>query len=122
MVPPFLAYYAALYQPEVQDWLLYDSYEQISLYRNYLYDDDPGLWRHITLGDFTDNGYWSTGNGWAAAGMLRVLVTMNQTSLGSLGQFAAAQRDLQNWSTQIVNTIWTHQVCIRIHATWFDRF
>lgn len=110
MVPPFLAYYGALNQPYVNDGLLYDAYLQINLYRNYLFDATPGLWRHVALGDWQDIGYWSTGNGWAAAGAMRVLVTMNQTSLGTLGQFAAAQRDLQNWATEIVNNIWTYQV------------
>lgn len=50
------------------------------------------------------------GNGWAAAGMLRVLATMNQTTLGYQPQFLAAQIDLQNWATEIVNNIWTYQV------------
>ncbi|KAG8847053.1 hypothetical protein FRB96_001703 [Tulasnella sp. 330] len=120
MVPPFLAYYGALYQPYVDDGILYDAYLQISLYRNYLFDATPGLWRHVALGEWQDIGYWSTGNGWAAAGMVRVLVTMNQTSLGTLGQFAAAQRDLQNWATEIVNNIWTYQQpsgCILNYAT-----
>ncbi|KAG8996812.1 hypothetical protein FRB94_001350 [Tulasnella sp. JGI-2019a] len=120
MVPPFLAYYGALNQPYVSDGLLYDAYLQISLYRNYLYDATPGLWRHVALGQWQDIGYWSTGNGWAAAGMLRVLMTMNQTSLGTLGQFAAAQIDLQNWATDIVNNVWTYQQpsgCLLNYAT-----
>ncbi|KAG9049183.1 hypothetical protein FS837_011002 [Tulasnella sp. UAMH 9824] len=114
MTPPFIAYYGALYQPYVHQWLVYTSYDQIRLYRNYLFDSNVGLWKHIALGSFTDDGHWSTvgmqtGNGWAAAGMLRVLATMNQTTLGYQPQFLAAQRDLQNWATEIVNNIWAYQ-------------
>lgn len=62
MTPPFIAYYGALYQPYVHQWLVYTSYDQIRLYRNYLFDSNVGLWKHIALGSFTDDGHWSTGN------------------------------------------------------------
>ena len=110
MVPPFMAYYAALYQPSVNTWLLLESYNQIKLYRNNLYDPNRGLWKHIAIGWNTDDGIWATGNGWAAAGMLRVLVTINQTSVGNNPEFQVAQRDLQNWATEIVNNVWQYQV------------
>lgn len=61
MAPPFIAYYGALYQPYVNSNLLYTAYDQIRLYRNYLYDPSVGLWKHVVLGDFEDDGYWSTG-------------------------------------------------------------
>ncbi|KIO30561.1 hypothetical protein M407DRAFT_20449 [Tulasnella calospora MUT 4182] len=85
MVPPFLAYYGVLTS---NTSLISESYNQIKLYRKYLYDSNTHLWLHITtapidpagpqgVGDaaafnFNDTGYWSTGNGWAAAGMLRI--------------------------------------------------
>ncbi|KAG8937367.1 hypothetical protein FRC00_006485 [Tulasnella sp. 408] len=83
---------------------------QIKLYRKYLYDSNTHFWRHITTapidpagpqglgGDafnFNDTGYWSTGNGWAAAGMLRVLGTIKNSP--SSGQFDDEQHDLKNW-------------------------
>ncbi|KAG9041159.1 hypothetical protein FS837_012652, partial [Tulasnella sp. UAMH 9824] len=109
MAPPFMAYYAALSQPNIDRDLLYESYNQIKLYRNYLFDDDPGLWKHIVMGNFQDNGHWSTGNGWVSAGIMRVLCTINQTTVGYQPEFVAAQRDLQNWATEIVNNIWEFQ-------------
>ncbi|KAG8953531.1 hypothetical protein FRC03_011750 [Tulasnella sp. 419] len=110
MVPPFIAYYGALHQPHVHSWLLYHSYEQIRLYRNYLYDPQKGLWKHIVGGPWgTDDGVWSTGNAWAAAGIMRVLLTINQTTVGHQPMFMAAQRNLQNWATEIVNNLWQHQ-------------
>ncbi|KAG8949857.1 hypothetical protein FRC04_008160 [Tulasnella sp. 424] len=109
MAPPFIAYYGALNQPNVNQSLLTEAYTQIKLYRNYLFDDDPGLWRHITMGNFQDDGHWSTGNGWVSAGIMRVLCTINQTTAGYQPELVAAQRDLQNWATEIVNNIWTFQ-------------
>lgn len=109
MAPPFIAYYGALNQPDVDQSLLTEAYNQIKLYRNYLFDDDPGLWRHITMGNFQDDGHWSTGNGWVAAGIMRVLCTINQTTAGYQPELVAAQRDLRNWATEIVNNIWTFQ-------------
>ncbi|KAG8899305.1 hypothetical protein FRC01_010592 [Tulasnella sp. 417] len=109
MAPPFMAYYAALHQPTVDRDLLYESYNQIKLYRNYMFDEDPGLWKHILMGNFQDEGHWGTGNGWAAAGIMRVLCTINQTTLGYDPDFVAAQRDLQNWATEIVNNAWKFQ-------------
>ncbi|KAG8942982.1 hypothetical protein FRC04_003268 [Tulasnella sp. 424] len=107
MVPPFLAYYGVLTSNKT---LISESYNQIKLYRNYLYDSDAKLWRHITTapidptgpqgpgGDafnFNDTGYWSTGNGWAAAGMLRVLGTIKNSPYSK--QFNNEQGDLQDW-------------------------
>lgn len=59
MVPPFLAYYAVLSQNKT---LLTESYNQIKLYRSYLMDSSAGgMWKHVLLGDGTDDGHWSTG-------------------------------------------------------------
>lgn len=94
MVPPFLAYYGVTASNRS---LVAEAYNQCRLYRRYLRDDSRGatrnLWRHVLLGNWQDTGFWSTGNGWAAAGMLRVLGTMQnsqyarwfQREIGDLG-------------------------------------
>ncbi|CAE6493571.1 unnamed protein product [Rhizoctonia solani] len=100
MVPPFLAYYGVLTDNQT---LVEESYNQVKLYRDIL-ADDTGMWQHIRLGSFEDRGYWSTGNGWAAMGMLRVLVTIR----GS--QWSKSMRkhtsDLESWVTEILDAMW----------------
>ncbi|CAE6402074.1 unnamed protein product [Rhizoctonia solani] len=100
MVPPFLAYYGVLTENQT---LVEESYNQIKLYRDIL-ADDSGLWQHIRLGSFEDRGYWSTGNGWAAMGMLRVLVTIrgSRWSRSMRGQIS----DLEDWVEEILDAIW----------------
>ena len=59
MVPPFLAYYGVISQNQT---LLQAAYDQCKLYRQYLVDDDAGgMWKHIVLGNFQDEGHWTTG-------------------------------------------------------------
>lgn len=59
MVPPFLAYYGIITRNRT---LLGESYNQIQLYRNYLFDPTESLWRHVLLGvSQNDEGFWSTG-------------------------------------------------------------
>ncbi|OJA09010.1 hypothetical protein AZE42_07393 [Rhizopogon vesiculosus] len=98
MVPPFLAYYGVLTQNET---ILSEAYTQISLYRNYLLDTTAGnLWKHIQLGQTgNDNGHWSTGNAWAAAGMIRVLATIQRSQYAN--SFESQQTDLTNWVREI---------------------
>ncbi|KAI0274443.1 hypothetical protein BGY98DRAFT_993692 [Russula aff. rugulosa BPL654] len=48
-----------------------DSVYLIRLYRS---NSSANLWQHTVLGSSGNGrGHWSTGNAWAAAGMLRVL-------------------------------------------------
>ncbi|KAJ7577833.1 glycoside hydrolase family 105 protein [Mycena floridula] len=97
MVPPFLAYYGMLTENKT---LISEAYNQIKLYRNYLRDGGANnLWKHIELGSFNDSGHWSTGNGWAAAGMARVLATIQHSSLAS--SFQNEQSDLASWVNEI---------------------
>ncbi|KAF7294922.1 hypothetical protein MIND_01030300 [Mycena indigotica] len=102
MVPPFLAYYGVLTS---NTSLITEAYNQIKLYRNYLRDTNANnLWKHIVLGNNTnggslDEGHWSTGNGWAAAGMLRVLGTMKNSPYNK--QFSNEQKDLKDWVKEI---------------------
>lgn len=90
--------------------LLLEAYTQCALYRTALYDADVSLWRHIytpatvngtynSNDGIVDGGHWSTGNGWAAAGMLRVLATIKGSPFAS--QLKSQQGDLNEWITEI---------------------
>lgn len=78
------------------------------MYRDLLFDGSVGLWRHIVLGNGEDLGHWSTGNAWAAAGIMRVLVTINKSSFKD--QLAAEQKTLEMWALEIVHNMWKYQV------------
>lgn len=86
MAPPFLAYYAVA-TTDVD--LLKQAAQQCLLYHNVL-STDLGPWHHIIGPSSQDLGLWSTGNGWAAAGMARVLATMTKSP------FAEATKNEQN--------------------------
>lgn len=105
MVPPFLAYYGVTTGNQS---MLQEAYEQVQLYRNYLRDESAGgLWRHIVLGsNGTDPGHWSTGNAWAAAGMLRVLGTLKSSSFS--GNFKYQIKDLGNWVAEIHSAMYPY--------------
>lgn len=123
MVPPFLAYYGVLTGNRT---LLQEAYNQVMFYRRYLRDPSANnLWKHIQLGsNGTDSGHWSTGahlplpslrflhtcagNGWAAAGMLRVLSTIKQS--GFADTMRSQQVDLANWIQEIHDGIYTQLV------------
>ncbi|KAG2013357.1 glycosyl hydrolase family 88 [Coprinopsis cinerea AmutBmut pab1-1] len=103
MVPPFIAYYGALHNDRN---LLQIAYDQCRLYRGGL-RDEPGLWRHVALGSWQDPTHWATGNAWAAAGMLRVLSTLNHSSIGH--EFRSQQADLTSWVHEILESSWSLQ-------------
>jgi rhamnogalacturonyl hydrolase YesR len=86
MAPPFLAYYAVA-TADVD--LLKQTAQQCLLYHDVL-ATDLGPWHHIIGPENQDLGLWSTGNGWAAAGMARVLATMMKSP------FAEATKNEQN--------------------------
>ncbi|KAL1748225.1 glycoside hydrolase family 105 protein [Schizophyllum fasciatum] len=97
MVPPFLAYYGVITQNRT---LLEEAYNQCKLYRDHLHDKDAGnLWKHIVEGSYSDEGHWSTGNGWAAAGMLRVLATIQHSQYAD--DLKHQQKDLEKWVLEI---------------------
>jgi rhamnogalacturonyl hydrolase YesR len=106
MVPPFIAYYGALQGGDAGRSLMQAAYDQCRLYRDALKDDN-GLWRHIALGNYQDNTHWATGNGWAAAGMLRVLQTFNHSSQGH--RFTQQQANLTQWIGEITDAAWARQ-------------
>ncbi|THG98168.1 hypothetical protein EW026_g3969 [Hermanssonia centrifuga] len=94
MVPPFLSYYGVVTSNQS---MLQQGYNQIKLYRQYLRDGSAGgLWKHIVMGSGTDEGHWSTGNAWAAAGMLRVLGTISRSQFAN--NLKGEQSDLSSWT------------------------
>ncbi|KAG5640729.1 hypothetical protein DXG03_007416 [Asterophora parasitica] len=98
MVPPFLAYYGVVTQNRT---LLVEAHDQIQLYRSYLRDTTANnLWKHVLLGTSgNDEGHWSTGNAWAAAGMLRVLGTIQNSEYANT--MKNEQNDLAAWVMEI---------------------
>ncbi|KAI9463582.1 glycoside hydrolase family 105 protein [Lactarius psammicola] len=105
MVPPFLAYYGITTGNQS---MLQEAYNQVKLYRTYLRDKSAGgLWQHIVLGtNGTDSGHWSTGNAWAAAGMLRVLGTLKSSPFSR--SFNGQIKDLGNWVAEIHSAMYPH--------------
>jgi rhamnogalacturonyl hydrolase YesR len=86
MVPPFLAYYAVSSKD-----IAYakESVQQCGLYYEILKHESE-CWKHIIDAPGTssqsikqDPGLWSTSNGWAAAGMSRVLATLRKSSFAT---------------------------------------
>ncbi|KAF2161649.1 hypothetical protein M409DRAFT_28044 [Zasmidium cellare ATCC 36951] len=77
MAPPFMAYYAVATQ---NDSYIRAAIGQCLFYRQILKpnDTESDAWQHILFGPRAqqDPGRWSTGNGWAAMGMARVLGTL----------------------------------------------
>jgi rhamnogalacturonyl hydrolase YesR len=108
MAPPFIAYYGALQGGPEGETLLQTAYEQVKLYRDVLFDEDVGLWRHIALGYGTDSTHWATGNAWAVAGMLRVLATIRGSAAD--GSMQNQQTDLIQWVRETLDGVWKFQV------------
>jgi rhamnogalacturonyl hydrolase YesR len=68
--------------------------------------DAEGLLRHIvngtvTGGRTTDNGAWLTGNGWALAGMVKVIAIISQSEYASEMQDQIS--NLIGWSQDILD-------------------
>jgi rhamnogalacturonyl hydrolase YesR len=105
MAPPFLAYYAAdTYDAD----LLHLAVKQCGLYRQILQDNTTesyqGVWQHIIGPQSADLGLWSTGNAWAAAGMTRVLATVQKAPIAILSPWQEeAEKDLTKWIKEIVD-------------------
>jgi hypothetical protein len=96
MAPPFLAYYAA---SRCNADLLYESVLLCNQYRQILYANatgsSQGAWTHVMGTEYQDPGLWSTGNGWAAAGMTRVLAVV---------QYSSAAR-YQKWRNEAISQL-----------------
>jgi len=107
MAPPFLAYYGAA---SGNATLLEIAYNQAKQYRAILQGGKIKVWRHILDGSFQDDGFWSTGNGWAAAGMMRIYATFHNLRDQQLRKLTEAWRaDLQKWVMEIVNGAYAFQ-------------
>lgn len=97
MVPPFLAYYGVVTENTT---LIQLAVDQISAYRDELRDTKTSLWKHVVIStDFNDLGLWSTGNGWAAAGITRVLATIQNSQYS--GKFGSQRKSLTTWANEI---------------------
>ncbi|KAI5474874.1 hypothetical protein MNV49_002318 [Pseudohyphozyma bogoriensis] len=103
MAPPFLAYQGVLTKNLT---LLTEAYNQCYSYRQVLYNSKYGLWEHVLLGDWQDAGVWGTGNAWAAAGMTRVLATIQHSVYTS--QCTAQMTNLTNWINEILTNAFSH--------------
>ncbi|KAJ7268664.1 hypothetical protein B0H12DRAFT_1009867, partial [Mycena haematopus] len=113
MAPPFIAFFAA---DSNNASLLETAYLQCGLYREVLFFGSnattfsaPGTssllaWRHIVGPQSPEPGLWSTGNGWAAAGMTRVLATIIKAPVAIGTQWRdTATADLTAWIKEIVD-------------------
>ncbi|CRK21743.1 hypothetical protein BN1723_003200 [Verticillium longisporum] len=95
---PFLAYQA------VQDddaSLMAETVRQCGLYRDVLQPSGTLDWRHIVGPISPDYGLWSTGNGWAGYGMVRVLLTLQKWPRSASMSWQAQQ--LKTWIKEILD-------------------
>lgn len=81
--------------------LMAETVSQCGLYRDVLKTGQHLNWRHIIGPQSQDTGLWSTGNGWASYGMVRVLYTLQKWS-GSSGMNAEANK-LKSWIKEILD-------------------
>ncbi|KAJ7346965.1 hypothetical protein DFH08DRAFT_206749 [Mycena albidolilacea] len=114
MAPPFIAFFAA---DSNNASLLETAYLQCGLYREVLLfgsnastfsavgtSDTDGRWHHIVGPQSAEPGLWSSSNGWAAAGMARVLATIIKAPVAVGTQWrATAIADLTAWIKEIVD-------------------
>ncbi|RDB18363.1 Unsaturated rhamnogalacturonyl hydrolase YesR [Hypsizygus marmoreus] len=101
MAPPFFAYYAA---DKGNATLLRETVRQCGLYRQVLQSDTNGVWEHIRGPNHRDQGLWSTGNAWAAAGMARVLATVLKAPIAQNASWQSkAVDDLNQWIKEIID-------------------
>ena len=105
MVPPFLAHWGVINQNEA---IVRESIQQIRLYREYLQDPATLLWHHVKGGDPHDeywSYFWGTGMAWAAAGITRVLATLEHSTY--YGMLAPEIAELAGWANEIVGATFT---------------
>lgn len=104
-----------------------EGYNQLSYYRDILYDWDANLLKHILLGNGgQDEKHWGTGNGWFVNGALRVVRIIQLSNFAA--NLQSEQNDLIQWSAdvshskkltyeqladigclQILNSVWNNQ-------------
>ena len=81
--------------------LMAETVRQCGLYRDVLKIDEYLNWRHIIGPQSQDEGLWSTGNGWAGYGMVRVLHTLQKWSGSSNMTSQAGQ--LKSWIKDLLD-------------------
>ncbi|KAK6544755.1 hypothetical protein TWF694_001439 [Orbilia ellipsospora] len=96
MAPPFLAYWAV---QQNDAGLMATVVAQCGLQRAVL--QAGSSWQHIIGPQSQDTGLWSTGNGWACYGMVRVLHTLQKWP-GSSGMTSQAGQ-LKGWIKEILD-------------------
>ncbi|WAQ88861.1 hypothetical protein PtA15_10A282 [Puccinia triticina] len=107
MAPPFLAFYGAQTSNAT---LLEIAYNQAKQYRTILRNGKIKVWEHIKDGSFEDRNFWSTGNGWAAAGMMRLYSTFLNLRDPKLRELTELWRqDLAKWVAEIVKGAYAYQ-------------
>ncbi|KAF2132670.1 Six-hairpin glycosidase [Dothidotthia symphoricarpi CBS 119687] len=105
MVPPFLAFYG-VFTDDVDT--IREAVRQCELYRDVL-STATRAWKHIVNaqdgaeGLKDDSGLWSTSNGWVAAGMARVLATLQKSRFA--GETADEQASLLKMIQQILDGV-----------------
>ncbi|KAH8829564.1 Six-hairpin glycosidase-like protein [Flagelloscypha sp. PMI_526] len=104
MAPPFIAFVGA---DTGNETLLEEAYNQCANYREVLssHTSGTGLWKHIMGPDNSDHGHWSTGQGWATAGMLRVLASIQKAPGASQSLKAKATKDITSWIKAMVDSV-----------------
>ncbi|KIM42480.1 hypothetical protein M413DRAFT_18686 [Hebeloma cylindrosporum] len=120
MVPPFLGYYGvatnnvSFLQEAVNQCLLYREVLQAKTVASSARPPSThplvasGLWTHIRGPVNNDPGIWSTGNAWAAAGMMRVLATLVKapSPLFEVGRYGTVSMTWKiHATTNLVNAI-----------------
>ena len=114
MVPPFLAYYAISTQ---NDTLLDVAVQQVQDYRAVL-KSSSGAWSHISASSDPDTGFWSTGNGWAAMGITRVLAAILAAPSRTTNQQTQTVT-LRGWVKEIIDA--AMKAPVRTDRNFFER-
>ncbi|KAL6881717.1 hypothetical protein HDV57DRAFT_497127 [Trichoderma longibrachiatum] len=96
---PFLAYLAV---QQNSTSLMSTTVQQCGLQREILKPSNSLSWQHIIGPQSQDTGLWSTGNGWAAYGMVRVLHTLQKWDVSSASMTAEAAQ-LKGWIKEILD-------------------
>ncbi|TIA86445.1 hypothetical protein E3P99_03674 [Wallemia hederae] len=118
MTPPLIAYAGAL---DHDKELLREAYEQIKAYREALYLKDYGVYGHIydaSNSTWEDDGAWSTGNGWIAGGMARVLATIKHSGVDGLED---ETHDLIVWLSDLIHNAYKVQKKSGLLPNYLDK-
>ncbi|KAH8925141.1 Six-hairpin glycosidase [Atractiella rhizophila] len=111
MAPPFIAYKGVL---RGNFSLVQLAFEQFTDYNEVLGDEELKLWHHIRLGDTSnggalDEGLWSTGNGWALAGAMRILATARHLPRSYRRQTKALEANMTAIASGMFDNAWSFQ-------------